>query len=161
MIQKKNSCEKVTPVIVCAEVPFSKNQHYFITNQLTGFLMIKALFTGRYSRTDHNVFSEIPFNKSSHYIGTSQFIYIENWPVFVRHKSLLKSISEHTPQSVHKYISVKTVPQRSKLICAYGNQLTGLCMIRAHPERYFRTVIIARPFTYWTVFGTVAQQLLA
>ena len=40
--------------------------------------MIRALFTERYSRADHNVFSEIPFNKSSHYIRTSQFIYIAN-----------------------------------------------------------------------------------
>ena len=127
--------------------------------------MIKALFTGWYSRTDHSVFSEIPFNKSSHCIGTSRFIYIENWPVFVRHKSLLKSISEHTPQSVHKYISVKTVPQRSQQIYAYGNQLTGLCMIRAHPERYFRTVIIARAELSWhgcsTVTGIMLQQSLA
>ena len=40
--------------------------------------MIRALFTERYSRTDHTVFSEIPFNKSLHYIGTSQSIYIAN-----------------------------------------------------------------------------------
>ena len=40
--------------------------------------MIRALFTERYSQTDHNVFSEIPFNKNSHYIETSQFIYIAN-----------------------------------------------------------------------------------
>ena len=49
-----------------------------IANQLTGFLMIGALFTERYSRKGHNLFSEIPFNKSSHYIETSQFIYIAN-----------------------------------------------------------------------------------
>ena len=40
--------------------------------------MIRALFTERYSQTDHIVFSEIRFNKSSHYIGTSQSIYIAN-----------------------------------------------------------------------------------
>ena len=40
--------------------------------------MIRALFTEKYSQTDHKVFSKIPFNKSSHYIGASQFIYIAN-----------------------------------------------------------------------------------
>ena len=40
--------------------------------------MMRALFTERYSRTEHNVFSKIPFNKTSHYIATSQFIYIAN-----------------------------------------------------------------------------------
>ena len=34
-------------------------------------------------------------------------------------------------------------------------------MIRVHPERYFRTDIIARAFTCWTVSGTVVQQSLA
>ena len=49
-----------------------------IANQLSGFLMIRDLFTERYSRTDHNVFLEIPFNKRSHYNGTIQLIYIAN-----------------------------------------------------------------------------------
>ena len=40
--------------------------------------MIGAVFTDRYSGTDHNAFSEILFNKNSHYIETSQFIYITN-----------------------------------------------------------------------------------
>ena len=40
--------------------------------------MIRALFTEKYSQTDHKVFSKIPFNKSSHFIGASQFIYIAN-----------------------------------------------------------------------------------
>ena len=56
----------------------AKTRTFCIANQLTGFLMTRAIFTERYSRTDYNVFSEIPFNKSSCYIGTSQFIYIEN-----------------------------------------------------------------------------------
>ena len=34
-------------------------------------------------------------------------------------------------------------------------------MIRVHPERNFRTGIIARTFTCWTVAGTVIQQSLA
>ena len=65
-------------VIACAEVFSAKNHNICIANQLTGFLMIRALFTERYSRTDHTVFSEIPLNKSLHYIRTSQSIYIAN-----------------------------------------------------------------------------------
>ena len=41
------------------------------------------------------------------------------------------------------------------------NQLTGFCIVRAHPGRYFRTDIIARAFTCWTVADTVVQQSLA
>ena len=36
--------------------------------------------------------------------------------------------------------------------------MTGCYMIRAHPERYFRTDIIARAFTCWNVSVTVIQQ---
>ena len=56
----------------------AKTRTTCIANQLTDFLMMRALFAEQYSRTDHNVFSEIPLNKSSHYIGTSRFIYIAN-----------------------------------------------------------------------------------
>ena len=65
-------------VIVCAEVSFSKNRIICITNQLTGFLVIGAFFTGKYLRTEHFVFSEIPFNENSHYTETIQIIYIAN-----------------------------------------------------------------------------------
>ena len=58
--------------------------------------MIRALFTGRYLQTDHNVFLEVPFNKCSHYIGTSQFIYIGNSPVFLRHKTIEKHFWTYT-----------------------------------------------------------------
>ena len=80
-----------------------------IANQLSGFIIIGALFTERYSRTDQNVFSEIPFNKRSHYVETSQFIYISNQLTDFC-KAQVEGISEHTPQFVHKYIKVKTVP---------------------------------------------------
>ena len=56
----------------------TKTHTICISNQSIGFPMIRALFTQRYSRTDHNAFSEIFFNKISHYIEPSQFIYVEN-----------------------------------------------------------------------------------
>ena len=66
----------------------------------------KSPFTERYPQADHNFFSEIPFNKNLNYIGTSQFIYIAN-----QLTGFCKvQISEHISQSVHKYISVKTMP---------------------------------------------------
>ena len=89
----------------------AKTSTICIANQLNGFLMITALFTASYSQTDHNVFPEIPSNKSLHYIGTSQFIYIANQLTGVRKAQVsTKSISEHTPHSIHRFISVKTVP---------------------------------------------------
>ena len=39
-----------------------------------------------------------------------------NWPVSVRQKSPPKSISEHTPQYAHKYISVKSIPEWIQVI---------------------------------------------
>ena len=44
---------------------------------MTGFFMIRAPFTERYSQTENNVPLEIPFNKNSHYIETG-LIYIAN-----------------------------------------------------------------------------------
>ena len=101
----------MTSVIVCAEVSFSKNPHYLHCKSIDWFPYDKSLFPEKYSRTDPNVFPEIPSNKSLHYIGTSQFIYIANQLTGVRKAQVsTKSISEHTPHSIHRFISAKTVP---------------------------------------------------
>ena len=72
--------------------------------------MIRAIFTeGIHKQTTMFFRKYLSMKARTIQEPVNLFTFQTNGPVFVRYKSLSKSISQHISQSVHKYISVKTV----------------------------------------------------